>query len=189
MAEEHEQGEPTELDRANAANRADIAARQNAEWMEAYLLGLLHLGPGWQPWMKLTVCDSDFRNTGDRTPRATVFKLYKGELKLTENSLFVRRMDDGLVQHAKNYEELLPMLPEAHTTKTLEIKGQNVPAPRWVVHWSALEKYTPRTAEELASLRVSRERGKAERAEAKWQEENPLLVYLERQQEEEGRER
>jgi hypothetical protein len=46
-----------------------------------------------------------------------------------------------------------------------------------------------RVRRELADLRASRERKKAERAEQKWREENPLLVWIEsqRQDSEDGR--
>jgi hypothetical protein len=52
--------------------------------------------------------------------------------------------------------------------------------PRWSVTWSALELYEPRTASKLASLRVAREKGKAERERQKWEADNPFLAWMER---------
>jgi hypothetical protein len=46
--------------------------------------------------------------------------------------------------------------------------------------WCETRLYTPKTAEDLAVLRATRERTKAEREERKFQEENPLLAWLER---------
>ncbi len=54
--------------------------------------------------MKLTLIDSDHRQTGNIEPVATVYKVYRGEQRLTENSVFLRRMPDGQVLTADNYE-------------------------------------------------------------------------------------
>lgn len=172
---------PTQQDIDNAETRRLIAERQEAEYAEALILALGHLGPGYTPWMRLSLLDSDHRQNGNRTPAAVAVKVYRGEHRLTENSVFLRRMPDGTVKSAKRYEELFPELHEPHPTKTLTLlNGQVVPAPRWELCWSALERYTPKTASELATLRVSRERGKAEQEEKKWAEENPLLAWGQR---------
>jgi hypothetical protein len=70
------------------------------------------------------------------------------------------------------------LLHEPHPTKTLEIRGKLVPAPRWELCWSALEVYKPRSAESLAARRVSRERRREAREERKFAEENPLLAHV-----------
>jgi len=46
--------------------------------------------------------------------------------------------------------------------------------------WAPFEVYVPITAEQLAALRASRERGKGQREEQKFQAENPLLAWTER---------
>src|SRR5262245_58339511 len=109
--------EPTDHDRRNAEIRQAIAERQATEYTEALNLALGTLGPGWEPWMKLVLLDSDHRRTGDTTPVAVVYKVYRGEERLTENSVFLRRMPDGAVRKAGNYEELFgDLLHEPHPT-------------------------------------------------------------------------
>lgn len=178
-----ETSQPTALDLANAATRQAIAERQNAEYQHCLLLALRSLGPGWRPWMKLVLIESDYHQKRDRPPviGATCFKVYRGEQKLTENSRFVIQDADGTVRHAARYEDFFgALLTEKHPTYKLEIRGQQVSAPRWSVCWSAIELYRPMSSEQLAALRVSRERGKAERAEQNFREENPLLAWIER---------
>jgi hypothetical protein len=177
-----EMTQPTEQDRRNAEIRAEIAAKQNAEYAEAEMLALGKLGPGYTPWMKLVLLDSNYHRNANTEPAAVVFKVYRGEEQLTENSVYLRKMPDGQVLVADSYEPLFGnLLSENHPTRRLEIKGQMVPAPRWTLCWSALERYVPKTAVVLAALRASRERGKAEREQRKFEEENPLLAWSERQ--------
>jgi hypothetical protein len=171
--------EPTDRDRENAAIRQAIADRQSQEYGEAIKMAMGTLGPGWTPWMKLVLLDSDHRRTGDTTPVAVAYKVYRGEKRLTEHSVFLRRMPDGSVRQAASYEELFgELLHEPHPSKTLEIKGTRVPAPRWELGWSALELYKPKSAESLAALRVSREQGREAREDRKFAEENPLLAHV-----------
>ena len=181
--------EPTGQDRQNAAIRAVIAERQNAEYREAERLALDTLGPGWTPWMKLVLLDSDYHQTGNTTPHAVAYKVYKGEHRLSENSVYLRKFPDGAVRQAAGYDELFPELPELHPTRTLEVKGKTVAAPRWSLCWSALELYVPKTAEALAALRASRERKREERADKKWAADHPLLAWAEavKAEEERGR--
>lgn len=165
--------QPTAQDLANAATRQAIADRQNDEYAEAQRLALAALGPGWTPWMKLVLIDADHRRTGNITPVATVFKVYRGEERLTERSVFLRRMPEGQVLRADSYEPLFgELLEEKHPTKTLEVKGQQVPVGRYELCWSALEQYHPRSAESLAAAREKRE----EKAVERQAEENPLFA-------------
>jgi hypothetical protein len=168
--------DPTPQDIENAKNRQEIASRQNAEYREVERLALATLGPGFRPWMKLVLLPSDYHQTGNTTPHAVAFKVYKGEHKLTENSVYLRKFPDGTVRQAASYEELFPELHEPHPTRTLEVKGKLVPAPRWSLCWSALELYEPKSAEALAALRTSRERSRAKRADEAFERENPLLA-------------
>ena len=41
--------------------------------------------------MKISVVDSDYRRTGDDTPRAVVYKLYSGDERLSENVVQLSR--------------------------------------------------------------------------------------------------
>jgi len=62
-------------------------------------------------------------------------------------------------------------------SRTIEVRGQVVHPHRYSLCWAPYELYVPKTAEQLAALRESRERGKAEREERKFREENPLLAW------------
>jgi hypothetical protein len=181
---------PTAQDRQNAAIRAAIAERQQREYDDAKGLAYKALGPGWTPWMKLSLIDSEHHRTGNTMPVATVFKVYRGEEWLSEQSAYIRQMSDGQVLTADSYEPLFgELLHEPHPTRQFEIKGQMVAAARWTLVWSSIERYEPRSAEDLARLRTSRERGKAERKAERWAEENPLLAFAKRQKAEDERER
>jgi hypothetical protein len=186
---------PTPRDHENALLRQEIAARQAAEYAEAEWLAREALGPGWTPWMKLTLIDSDHRRTGDATASATVYKVYRGKARLTKNSLYLRRMPDGQVRQADSYEPLVAeLLHEPRPTLTIEVRGRHVPASRYELCWSALERYEPCSAEQLARRRATRQRRRQERQDRQWAEENPLLAWTARasqqdRPEEEGRRR
>ncbi|HEY7330654.1 MAG TPA: hypothetical protein VH592_23645 [Gemmataceae bacterium] len=178
--------QPTDRDRENARIRQEIARRQAEEYAEAERLALAILGPGWKPWMKLSLLDSGYHRTGNTEAAATVYKVYRGEEKLTENAVYLRRMSDGQVRHSCDYEALVAeLLREPHPARTIEVRGQQVPCPHYCVCWSPLERYEPRSAEQLAALRASRERNKAEREQKKWAADHPLLAWAESIQAEE----
>src|SRR5262249_14602944 len=118
------------------------------------------------------------------------------EQRLTENALFLRRRPDGHIETAANYEPLFgDLLRERHATRTVEVRGQQVPVGKYELCWSALERYEPRSAEQLAQLRATRERRRQERQDRRWADENPLLAWAERAsqqdtpEKEEGRDR
>ena len=179
---------PSPTDIRNAEYRAKVAREQNTAYREAALLALRILGPGFKPWMKLSLIPSDHRETGDTTPAAVVFKVYRGDERTSDNAMFIRKMPDGSFKKAASYEPLFgDLLTEAHPTKTMEIRGEQVPIGRYELVWSAIELYKPRDAEALAAARVVREKNKAERADRKFAEDHPLLAFAERAQEEEGR--
>src|SRR5690349_5596214 len=97
---------PTEQDRENARIRKEIADRQQREYDEAKWLAYKALGPGWKPWMRLSLIPSDHHQTGDSTPAAVACKVYRGEQRLTDQSKYIRRMPDGQVLVADSYEPL-----------------------------------------------------------------------------------
>jgi len=168
---------PTEGDHRNARIRQEIADRQNAGYCEARQLARETLGGGWKPWMRLDLIPSDHHQTGETTPVASAFKVHHGELRLSEHSKFIRKMPDGTVRVADNYDELFgELLREPHPTRTLELlHGKIVPAPRWTLVWSAMELYQPKDADTLAKLRASREAGKKRRKQEQFAADNPLL--------------
>jgi hypothetical protein len=167
------QVDPTAQDIENASRRRQIAARQAEAYAEAERLALEALGPGWTPWMKLSLLDSDYHGSGNAEPAATVYKVYQGEARLTENSVYLRQLPDGQILHADRYEPLFgDLLHEPHPTRTLEVRGQQVPCPRYSLCWSALELYAPRSAEQLAAARLQRE----QRAIEKQAQDHPLFA-------------
>jgi len=171
--------------------REEIADRQQAEYRHAEALALRKLGPGWIPWMKLTLVSADdCRPTGKDDPApfpvAVAYKVTcgKGEDRLDR---FLRELPTGEVVSSGWYEDVFcGLLEEKHPTRTVEVGGRRVPGKRYQLYWSALELYHPRSADQLAALRVSRERKKAERAEKKWAADNPLLAWAERANQDEG---
>jgi hypothetical protein len=81
------------------------------------------------------------------------------------------------VRECAGYEESFgEMLLERHPTMRIEVRGEKVPPHRFSLCFAPDELYVPKTAEQLASLRVSREKKKAERELQQWQEDNPLFV-------------
>ena len=85
----------------------------------------------------------------------------------------------GSVVVSEEHESLFgELLAEKHPTKTLEVRGQQVPALRWVLYWSGLEQYHPQSAEALAAARATREKRKEERADRKFEEEHPLFIEM-----------
>lgn len=99
--------------------------------------------------------------------------MYRGEEKLTERSVFLRRMADGRVEKAENYEPLFgDLLTEKHPTRTVEVRGEQMPVGRSELCWLSLEECHPRSAESLAAARERRE----EKAVEKDAEANPLFA-------------
>jgi hypothetical protein len=148
---------PTEGDRENYRRRQEIADRQNAAYQEAYLLALGVLGPGWTPWMVLSLIDSGYHQGADRTPVATAFKVYRGEQRFSENSVYLRKLDDGTVLKADKYEELFgDLLTEPHPTRRMEIKGEMIAPPRYSLVWSSSRRPCPRERAEGSPAAVGR---------------------------------
>src|ERR1700730_14549296 len=90
---------------------------------------------------------------------------------------FVVGEDGGVKQVADYKEGFGPMLLEPHPTAGFTHNGQFVRTHRYSLCWAPFELYHPKTADQLAGQRATRERNKAERAEKKWQEDNPLLAW------------
>jgi hypothetical protein len=176
-----EHPQPTARDIENAAMREAIAQRQNGEYRGAEMLALRRLGPGWQPSMKVSVyraeeCGPIGKDDPPRVPIAVAFKV-SGWLMGERVDRFIRELPTGEVLDSDRYEDVFQgMLDEKHPTRTMNVKGAAVPMKRYQHYWSAMELYEPQSAEDLARLRASRERRKAERGEAAWREEAPLFT-------------
>ena len=137
--------------------------------------------------MRISLVDADHRRTGDATPAAVAFKVYRGE-KTSDNARFVRRLPDGKILTSERYEGVFgDMLAELHPSLTIDVKGERVPVGRFDVNWGAVDLYEPLDAEQLAAARLTRERKRAERDQARFEAENPLLAWAEREQGNEAR--
>jgi hypothetical protein len=168
---------PTDQDRRNAAARAVLADRQTKEYRRVLAWAIGAFGPGWLPsgWHYLIDHDDEdrARRTGERAvPAATVYSV--------RNCVGRKRHftveDEKVVEHDGYEAAFGAMLLESHPTRTIEVRGQQVHPHRYSLCWAPIEMYEPRSAEELAVLRLSRERGREEHADRKFHEENPLLA-------------
>src|ERR1700677_1997789 len=116
---------PTDQEVQNAALRREVAPRQQATWNECLRLAEAALGPGWEPWMKLVLVDSDHRRSGDETPVAVGYKVRKGKGGASQVR-YIRQGPEG-VMSSESYDDIFgPLLTEMHQTKTIEVKGQRV---------------------------------------------------------------
>src|SRR5205823_5116661 len=87
-------------------------------------------------------------------------------------------VENGRVtEHESHDAGFGPMLLEPHPTRGFWHKGEWCRTHRYSICFAPYELYEPKTAEQLAALRLSRERKKAEREDTKWAAENPLLAW------------
>src|ERR1019366_7436789 len=97
------------------------------------------------------------RRTGDK-PKA-VAMVFTVRNKAGEKRHFT--VEDGRLRECARYEEGFgEMLNESHPTLRIEVRGEKVAPHRYSLNWAGYELYVPKTAEQLASLRVSREKKK-----------------------------
>ena len=167
----------TQRDEENARTRKEIAERQEREYTKCLMWALGAFGPGWLPSHRHFLVSKEeeerVRYTGARpTPAATVYTV--------KNANGDRRhfsVEDGKVVHHDSYEAGFgPMLLEPHPTRTIEVLGQLVHPHHYSLCFAPYVLYSPKTAEQLAALRESRERKKAGRDDKKCAEANPLLA-------------
>lgn len=190
MTGPHEPGAhplPTERDRENARLRRQIAARQAEEYDQVQAWAEAAFGPGWQPSHRHYLVSLDeeerVRYTDERPLAAAT--VYTVKNNAGEQRHFTVPAE-GKVSECGSYQDGLgAMLWEPHPTRGFTHNGIWCPYHRYSLCWAGYERYQPKTAEELAALRVSRERNKAEREEKKWAEDNPLLAWAEKVQRQE----
>jgi hypothetical protein len=172
---------PTELDFENARIRGAIAARQQAEYDEALAWALEAFGPGWLPSHKHVLLDKAeedrCRYTCERPHAAATVITAKNDA--VDRRHFSVTEDGQVVEHVSMEAGFGAMLLEPHPTQRIEVRGQLVAPHRYSLCWSAFELYRPKTAEELAALRETRERRKQQREGARWAQDNPLLALIE----------
>jgi hypothetical protein len=172
--------EPTAQDHENARTRRAIADRQAREYAAILRLAVGAFGPGWMPshrhFLVAKEEEERVRYTGER-PRAAA-TVYTAKNTASDRRHFTAE-GGRVVEHPSPEAAFGPMLLEPHPTRRVEHRGKQLAVHRYSLCWSPFELYEPRTAEQLAALRATRERKKAERQEKKWVEENPLLAWAE----------
>jgi len=172
--------EPTEHDRKNARVRAEIAERQAEVYRQVLAWALGAFGPGWLPSHRHFLVERDeearVRYTGEPpTASATVYTVRHEE---TGQARHFTVEDGGMVEHPSMEAAFGSMLLEPHPTRTIEVRGKRVHPHRYSLCWADFPLYEPKTAEQLAALRVSREQKRAEREDRKWAEREPLWAPL-----------
>jgi hypothetical protein len=178
--------EPTKQDRENAAVRAEVAERFRSAYAKVAAWALGAFGPGWVPSHRHELVEKSAeeyaRRTGERAaPSAVVYTVKNGDGRQRH---FV--VEDGHVREVASYEEGFGEQLLEPDTRTIEVRGQQVHPHKYSLCWADYPLYEPKSAEELAALRLSRERGKVAREEVKFQRENPLLAWAEREQRHKG---
>ncbi len=169
---------PTQQDHDNAVTRQAIAERQMQDYCQVLLWALGAFGPGFVPSHRHFLVSKEeeerVRYTGERpTAAATVYTV--------KNAEGVRRhftiVEGQVVEHESYEAGFGSMLLEPHPTRGFEHRGVFYRTHRYNLCFAPFVLYEPKSAEQLAALRISRERGKAAREERRFQEENPLLAW------------
>jgi len=182
--------QPTGRDRENARIRQQIAARQAQEYDQVQAWAEAAFGPGWQPSHRHYLLEIDeeerVRYTGERPQAAaTVYTVRHAE---TVEARHFTVSAEGKAIECDSYQAGFgAMLHEPHPTRGFVHRGSFCHYPRYSLNWATYEKYQPKTAEQLAALRASRELKKAERDEKKWAADHPLLAWIETFQREEDK--
>jgi hypothetical protein len=184
--------QPTQRDIDNAQSRQEIADRFALEYGKVLSWALGAFGPGWLPSHRHFLVDKDeedrARRAGER-PRAAA-TVYTVRHETTREAKHFTVEGDQVKECDGYMEAFGPMLAEPHPTQRIEVHGQLVAPHRYSLCWSDIPLYEPKSAEELAALRVSRGKGREQRADKKWVEDNPLLAQAGiRRQDVDGRSR
>jgi hypothetical protein len=170
----------TARDRDNARRRWEVAERQNREYDEVLTLALGAFGPGWFPSHRHFLVDREeeerARHTGERPQTAATAYTVKNAAGRARHFTVE---NFRVVEHAGYDAAFGPMLLEPHPTRGFTHRGQWCPIHRYSLCWAPYERYEPKNAEQLGTLRAARERKKAEREERRWAQENPLLAWAE----------
>jgi hypothetical protein len=168
--------EPTELDKQNAATRDAIAARQLAEYRQVMAWADRIMGHGWYPSHKHFLAEKDEEELRRREGGAVqaVVTVYTVTNGVRERHFVLR--DGQPAEVASMTEGFGPMLLEPHPTRGFVQRGQWRRIHRFSLCWAPFDLYEPRSAEQLAALRQTRERKREELADTAFAAENPLLA-------------
>jgi hypothetical protein len=171
--------QPTARDLQNAAARDAIARKQNEEYAHILRWALGKFGPGWLPngrHYPLTH-DEEERSRKEGTPAVASATVYTARHEETGDKRHFTVAEDGRVTEVSGYKEAFgPMLQEPDTSRTIEVKGQQVHPHRYSLCWAPSELYHPRSAEALAKTRQTREQNKAAKEEQQWRDSAPLFT-------------
>ncbi len=168
---------PTAQDHENARIRRAIADAQEAAYAACLAWAQAAFGDGWLPSHRHFLVSKEeeerVRYTGERPQAAaTVYTVRNGEGEARHFTV-----EDGKPAEHPNYEAGFgTMLLEPHTTRGFMHRGVFCPIHRYSLCFAPYELYQPKTAEQLAALRASRERKKAERENERWAVEYPLFA-------------
>jgi hypothetical protein len=171
--------EPTEQDRENERIRREIADAQRATYEECLAWSVKAFGPGWTPSHKHCLIDKDeearVRYTSE-PPKvsATVYTIRKGD----ETRHFTVTDDGQVVEHASMEAGFGDLLLAPHPSRFVEHNGKRIACHRFSLCWAGFALYHPRSAEDLAKLRETRERKREERADRKFAQDHPLFAYM-----------
>jgi len=185
MTRPHQSGTnppPTARDRENARLRREISARRDEEYDQVQAWAEAAFGPGWQPSHRHFLVSLEeeerVRYSGERAQAAaTVYTVRHAE---TGEPRHFTVSVEGKVSECDSYQAGFgAMLQEPHPSKGFVHRGKFCHYHRYSLNWAPYEKYQPKSAEELAALRASRERKKAEREEKQWASDYPLLAWSE----------
>jgi len=170
---------PTEQDHENARIRQEIAERQLEAYAKVLKWALGAFGPGWLPSHRHFLLDRDeearVRYTAELPKSAAT--VYTAKNSAGRARHFTVDPEGRVTEHPSFEAGFGDMLLEPHATRGFEHKGQWCRIHRYSLCFAPFDLYDPKTAEQLAALRESRERKRAEREDAKWAEENPLLAW------------
>lgn len=177
----HSPPQPTDQDRNNARIRREIAERQAREYAQVLEWATAAFGPGWLPRCRHFLVEVEeeerVRYTGERAKAAAT--VYTVSNEAGQDRHFTIK-DGKVMEHASYQEGFGAMLLEPHPSRGFEHRGQWCRIQRYSLCWAPYELYEPKTAEQLAKLRASRERHRQEREDKRWADENPLLAWSER---------
>lgn len=148
------------------------------EYAECLTMALKAFGPGWLPGHRHFLIDKDeedrVRYTGEKARVAATVYTVRNEAGQPRH--FTVAEDGKLTEHANFEEGFGAMLLEPHPTRGFQHQGKWCQVHRYSLCFAPYTLYTPKTAEQLAALRASRERRRAQREDKKWAEEHPLFA-------------
>jgi len=173
--------QPTEQDRENARIRQKIAERQAREYDQILVWALAAFGPGWIPRGRHYLVEKDeeerARHTGEKAEAAATVYTVRNEAGQARHFAVV---GSKVIEHASYEAGFGSMLLEPHPTRGFEHRGQWCRTHRYSLCWAPYELYEPKTAEQLTQLRATRERRREERRDKQWADENRLLAWAEK---------